>query len=108
MTLTGKMKRMRDLMLQCSPNVYHYFNDKKDKEWIVWQEITEAGEGAADNQKGEQAIEFSIDLYTKDEYTATIDRIQQILNQNRMSFMYSGSTYEPDTRLIHHEWRCQM
>lgn len=108
MTLVDKMKKMRDLMLQCSPNVYHYFNDQKDKEWIRWQEISESSEGAADNHKGEQAIEFAVDLYTKDEYSATIDKIQKVLDDNRISFMYTGSDYETDTRLIHHEWRCEL
>lgn len=108
MTLIDKMKKMKDLLLRCSPNVYHYFNDKKDKEWILWQEVTESSEGALDNHKGEQAIEFSIDLYTKDEYSSTIDKIQEILNEERISFVYAGSTYESETRLIHHEWRCVL
>lgn len=100
MTLTEKMRRMRDLMLLCSESVFHYFCDKQLNEWILWQEITEASEGAVDNRKGEQAIEFSIDLYTKKEYSPTIDKIQEILDTNGISFSYSGSTYEPETRLI--------
>ncbi|WP_305138440.1 hypothetical protein [Dubosiella newyorkensis] len=108
MTLTNKMKRMRDLMLKCSPNVYHYFCDKKLKEWILWQEIAESSNGSADNRKAEQAIEFSVDLYTKEEYSPTIDKIQEVLDDNRISFSYAGATYEPDSRLIHHEWRCEL
>lgn len=109
MTLTEKMKFLRDLMLSCTPDVYHYISPRvKCKEWIVWQESAETESLAGDNSKNLQSVEFDIELYTKDEYSKLIDAIQDTLAVMKVPFTYDGSQYEPETRLIHHSWRCRL
>ena len=81
---------------------------KRQKVYIVWAEDGEGDPLELDNNKVEQVITGTIDLFTKSEYDELIDTIQDALNQNSISFNLSSVQYETETEYIHYEWRFEI
>jgi hypothetical protein len=52
----------------------------------------------------EQAIQGTIDYFTKTKDDPNLDAIQSALNDAEISFRLSAIQYEEDTRYIHYEW----
>ena len=81
---------------------YEYFGN--DTPYCVWAESQEQSSSEGDNYKNEQAIQGTIDFYTKAEFDPFIDAIQDALKLNRISFYLNSVQYEHETGLIHYEW----
>lgn len=58
----------------------------------------------ADNFKNEQAIQGTIDLFTKTEFDTNVDSIQTALKTAKISFYLNSVQYEQETDFIHYEW----
>lgn len=105
-----KLKAIRDQLLTVSQNVYHYEKPERSElsEYIVWQEDGEGDSLHADNAKNEQVIQFTVDLFTKTEYSPLIDGIQNTLADSTISFTLVSVTFETETKYIHYKWQCEM
>lgn len=71
----------------------------------------ETGEGESlhlNNQKDEQTIEGTIDLFTTIEYDHIIDDIQRVLNEKDISFVLSDVQYEEENDIIHYTWEWEL
>lgn len=108
MTLNEKLKKLRDVLKQLDIDVYHYDAMNATDEYIVWAESGESGSMNADNEKDEQSIAGTIDLYTQKEYNPIVDELQKKLNENVISFVLSSVQYEDETKLIHYEWEFEI
>lgn len=104
-----KLKAIRDQLLTVSQNVYHYEKPERIElsEYIIWQEDGEGNSLQADNAKREQVVQFSVNLYTKKEYSPTIDALQNLLADSQISFTLVSVTFETETKYIHYEWQCE-
>lgn len=99
-----KIYKIRDILLTISDNVGHYEAMKKKDKYIVWAEDMEGQSLKANNRKGIQVIQGTIDYFTKTDGDPTVDAIQDALNDNRISFYLSSVQYEDETGYIHYEW----
>ena len=81
---------------------YEYFGDSDT--YCVWAEDREYSSVEGDNYKLEQAIQGSIDLFTKEEFSPFFDAIQNALKSARISFYLNSTQYEDETQFIHYEW----
>ncbi len=108
--LISKLKAIRDQLLTVSQNVYHYEKPERSElsEYIVWQEDGEGDPNELDNAKREQVVQFSVNLYTKTEYSPTIDALQNLLADSQISFTLVSVTFETETKYIHYEWQCEI
>lgn len=105
LSINTKLKQIRDILNDCSDNVYHYKRPTdKSKPFIVWQEDSESSGYDLNNTKSEQEIHGTIDYFTKTEYDDVIESIQNGLADNKVGFALSSVQYEDDTEFIHYEW----
>lgn len=81
---------------------YEYFGDEIP--YCVWAEDQEQSSVEGDDFKLEQAIQGTIDLYTKTEYDPYADAIQAALKAAKISFYLGSVQYEDETGFIHYEW----
>lgn len=107
-SLVTKLKKIRDILIKCSDEVYHYEAPKGLEKYIVWAEDGEGNPIELENIKLEQVITGTIDLFTKNEYDELIDKIQDALNKNCISFNLNSVQYENETAFIHYEWRFEI
>lgn len=81
---------------------YDYFGTAET--YCVWAEDQEQASVEGDNYKLEQAIQGTIDLYTKTEFDTFVDSIQAALKAAKISFYLNSVQYEQETDFIHYEW----
>jgi hypothetical protein len=103
-----KLTDLMDLLLEVTPNVFHYEARGKSDKYIVWAEDGEASSLDADDHKDEQVIQGTIDYYTKTEYDPNFELIQEKLNSIDISWRLNSIQYEEDTGYIHYEWVWEM
>ena len=106
--MNSKIKKVRDALKKVSDNVYHYECMKKPDQYIVWAEDSEGSSANGDNQKLNQSIQGTIDYFTKTEFDENVDRIQDALNAERISFYLNSvqdeSGDDSGSGYIHYEW----
>jgi hypothetical protein len=83
--------------------VSHYLAEKKPDKYIVWAEDGQAGSDYADDEMQEQAIQGTVDYFTRIKNDPNVKKIQKALN-GICSWRLSSVQYEDDTRLYHYEW----
>lgn len=108
MTLQEKIKQIGDALAALTPNVYHYWRPQMEPPFVVWAETGESGAFNADNRKREQAVEGTVDYYTKTEYDPLCDSLQQTLNALGIGWQLDNVQYEPETNLIHYTWSWEV
>lgn len=105
MSMQTKLKKIKDVLTAINGlEVGHYEYSGDSETYCVWAEDMESSAVSGDNWKNEQAIQGTIDLYTKTEFDPLVDSIQSALNAARISFYLNSVEYEDETELIHYEW----
>lgn len=107
-TMQQKLKWFGAQLAAAYSRTYHYCKPNSvQAPYAVWAEDSEASGGSfhADNRKAEQIISGSLNYFTKTEYDSVVDDLQDCLDVNRASWYLSSVQYEPETGLIHFEWR---
>ena len=100
-----KVKQVRDALVSIEGlKVGHFEYFGGADTYAVWGEDKEQSSVEGDNYKLEQAIQGTIDLYTKEEYSPFFDAIQNALKTAKISFYLNSTQYEDATELIHYEW----
>ncbi|WP_305178071.1 hypothetical protein [Faecalibaculum rodentium] len=100
--ISKKLQEFRNLLLEVTGKVYHYYHQAEDETYIVWTENGEGETQHGDNHKQEVALHFSVELFTKTEYSPVLDALTEKLNESRFAFEYTGVDFEVDTGYIHH------
>ncbi len=106
MSLQSKAQKIVDALTGITGlNCYHLYKPASVKApYAIWQEDSEGKSFYADDIKAEQVLEATIDYYTKTEFDAMTDAIQDALNDARLSWILNSFQYEEDTKLLHYEW----
>lgn len=99
-----KIFKVKKALLRVSNNVGHYEAFKKDDKYIVWAEDGEGESLGANNKKDIQVFSGTIDYFTKEENDTNVDKIQQELENEGVSFSIASVQYEEETEYIHYEW----
>lgn len=84
-------------------NSYHYWRPNINAPFLVWAEDQDVG-FEANNVHEEQAIQGTVDYFTKQEFDPAIDAIQKALDDLGASWYLNSVQYEDETNLIHYEW----
>ena len=96
---------VKNALLTVTSETYHYTaSPEATCPRIVWSEDTQADAVHADGKMQEQAIQGTIDLYTRTEYDPKFSQIQTALNNAGISFYLDSIQYEEDTKYIHYQW----
>ena len=74
----------------------------------MWTEDGENGSFHSNNIKQEQKIAGYVDYFTKTEFDATVDVIQEIFQAEGVAWLLSTVDYEDETNLIHYRWRWEV
>lgn len=99
-----KLVDLRDLLLTITPDTFHYHATKKPDKYIVWAEDGPGNSEHADDHMTEQAIQGTIDYFTKTEFDPNFDLIQQKLNSADITWKLNSIQHEEKTGYIHYEW----
>lgn len=107
--MLSQLNNVKNALLTLKTNypeasISHFTALRKVAPYIVWAEDSEASSVEGDDHKVQQAIQGTIDLFTKTEGDALIDAIQDALITARISFYLNSVQYEDDTQYIHYEW----
>lgn len=98
------LEKVKAALLTVTENVGHYEAVKKDDRYIVWAEDGGAESLGGDNQILCQAVQGTIDFYTKSESDVFVEQIQNALKNAKISYKLNSVMYEDETKLIHFEW----
>lgn len=109
MSLTTKIKKIRDALNRIGVPTYHYWRETKQSRYIIWAEDTEAESLHANDRKEEQAIHGTTDLFTKTEYDPAIDSIEEVFDADPcITFRLKSVQFEDETNFIHYEWEWEV
>lgn len=105
-SLQSKIEGIGAMLAEINEHSYHYWRStpKGVTSYIIWAEDAEFNSFFADNHKQSQALEGTIDLFTKTEYDPQADLIQEGLENLGVAWSINSVQYEEETEFIHHEW----
>lgn len=107
MSLQNKLKNFAEQLAAALPSVpighYSYY-PANGEAYVVWAEDDEGMPLDGDDIKQAQVVSGSLDYYTKEEFDATTDDIQDFFKNNKISFRLNSVQYEDQTEYIHYEW----
>jgi len=96
---------LKNVLLTVTTKVYHYTPPQNvTGNYVVWAEDSQNNSVWADGKMQEQAIQGTIDYYTKTENDPQTIAIQKALNVAGVPFYLESIQYETDTGYIHTEW----
>lgn len=98
------LDKVKQALLKVTDNVGHYEALNKDDRYIVWAEESGKNILGADNQVACQAIQGTIDFYTKAEKDPYVEQIQAELKNARIAFYLNSVLHEDETKFLHYEW----
>lgn len=98
------VEKVKNALLEVTREVYHYESGTKGERYIVYSEDVEASGLHGDNRKLSQAIQGTIDLFTKIENDEWAAGIQDTMQRNRIAFRLGSVEYEDETQYIHYQW----
>ena len=95
--LFQKICKVRDALLAVTDNVGHYE--------ALNAEDREAESVNADNRKAIQAIQGTVDYFTKTDGDERVDEIQKALRDAEgVAYQLNSVQHEEETGFIHYEW----
>lgn len=107
--LQNKLRWFGTRIAEVCEHTYHYARPNNVSiPYAVWAEDSESGSFEADNRKAEQMISGSMNYFTEQEYDPVIDALQDCLDAVRAVWNLESVQYEPETGLIHYEWRWEI
>lgn len=96
---------LKTALLTVTNRVYRYTAASSPQfPYIIYADEFEAGSLSGDGRKIGRILEGSIDLYSKTADNPFINAIEKALNDAGICFRLNSIQYEPDTKVIHHEW----
>lgn len=99
-----KLQKIPEVFKDVLPELSHYEAFKKGDSYAVWAEDSEGSSIEADNRKGEQSIQGTLDYFTKTDKDPKVDEIQEAFKAAEISFYLESVQYEDETKYIHYEW----
>ena len=95
---------VKTALLTIGVPVSHYEAHEQMDKYLVWAEDGQAASVWADDRMQEQAIQGTIDYFTKTENDPNVRKIQDALNDASISLRLNSVQHEDETGYIHHEW----
>lgn len=114
MSIQNRLRAFYEGLSGISRKCYHYLAPSSTKPpYIVWNEDMEDESFDADNHKARQALSGYVEYFTKTEFDAKFDDIQEFLDSvEGLSWTWESTQYgDPafdNDNLIHHTWSWRM
>lgn len=102
------LDRVKTALLTVTDKVYRYHATGMTGTYIVWAEDGAGDAVWADGEMQEQVIGGAIHLFTKKENDSLFHAVQQALSDAGISYRWESTTYEQDTKYIHHVWAFEV
>lgn len=100
----SRVDNIKEALLLIGVPVYHWTAPTNTApEYIVYGEDS-AADFVAGNHHAEQADQGTVDLYTKSDTSATVEKVVQALEDAALAWYRSSVQYEQETGLVHFEW----
>lgn len=99
---------IKTALLTVGVPVSRYFASETPNKYIVWAEDGQSDALWAENRMQNQAIQGTIDYFTKSSNDANFDKIQNALNDAGVVFRLNSVQYETDTKFLHYEWTWEI
>lgn len=97
-----KLSDLPVALLSVGVPVSRYYAVEESNQYIVWSEDNQSDSLWADGKMQEQAIQGTVDYYTKIENDPNVLGIQEAMEG--CSFRLNSVQYEEETKYIHYEW----
>lgn len=104
MALQNKLRQIGQAFSEIAENCYHYWREEKDLPCVIWAESAEDNSYHSDNQKSEQRIIGTVDLFTRTEFDPLMDQVQETMEAIGLTWFLNSVQFESDINLIHYEW----
>lgn len=98
------LDNVESALLTVTSKTKHYSANGLTGNYIVWAEDGQANSVWANNKMQAQTVSGTIDYFTKIENDPNFNAIQTALLTAGISFRWSSTQLEKDTKYIHHEW----
>ena len=116
-SMNQRLSELKTALVAVSSKCYHYFAPSSAKApYIVWNEDSEDSSLMVDGRKARQALSGYVEYYTRTEFDAKFDAIQEALEGlEGLSWTWESTIYGDPTQsgssttdLIHHTWSWRM
>lgn len=102
------LQEFRDILLKIMENVYHFeAYQETDEEYIIWQE-TGGNSMHGDGVRCETVQKAQVELYTKIEFSETVGKILDVLEQNDIAFREPIPSFDADTKRFRYIIECEV
>lgn len=98
------LQRVKAALLTVGLPVSHFKAHRQADRYLVWAEEGAARALWCDGRLTEQAIQGTVDYFTRTEYDPYVEKIQRALGDAGIAFRLSSIQYEQDTKYTHYEW----
>lgn len=102
------LQEFRDMLLTVTEHVYHFeaWQETED-EYIIWQE-TGGRSLYGDGARCETVKKAQVDLYTKIEFSDTLDTLLGVLEQHDIAFQEPIPSFDTDTKRFRYIIECEV
>lgn len=97
-------KELKKALLTITDQVYHYQALNPEIPYIVWGEDSQGETLYGDGELKKQAIQGTIDYFTKASNDPNFEGIQKALKTEKIPFYLNTIQFEKETGFIHYEW----
>lgn len=102
--MADTIKKVRDAVVSVGVPTYHYFNPTPKGNFLTWAEDGWGDADFGDGQLDTAVIQGTVDYFTKNEYDATTEKIEDALSIADIPFQMESIQYEEDTGYVHYSW----
>lgn len=103
-SLQNKLAQLGTAFGVLTERAYHYWRTSVEPPYLIWAESGEEDSFHSDDQKAEQAISGTVDVFTRTEFDPLLDDVQDTLEALGVAWSLSSVQFEEETNLIHYEW----
>lgn len=101
------LEEIKNLLLDITPNAYHFEAWEQPDTYIVWAEDNEADSIHSDDKKQILMVDVTIDVFTKEEFPEIVKELKEKLNEKNVPFNLLSIQYEEDTKYTQYEFLIQ-
>jgi hypothetical protein len=101
------LQEFKDVLLTVTDKVYHLEAWQESEEYMVWQELQPKSQHG-DNGRGEVVQRVQVELFTKKEFTPTLDKLIEVLEKNDIAFEEPIPDYDSNEKTMRYIIRCEV
>lgn len=101
------LQEFRDILLTVTDKVYHLEAWQEQEEYIIWQE-TGGRSLYGSGRRCATVKKVQVELYSRKEFTDTLDRLLDTLEEHEIAFEEPIPDFDPDTKKMRYIIECEV